>query len=58
MCSIINSRLNNQQGAVMVLVLILLLVLTVFATAAYEVAINNQKMLIAAAGSDAAPVQR
>ncbi len=54
MCSIINSRLNNQQGAVMVLVLILLLVLTVFATAAYEVAINNQKMLIAAAGSDAA----
>ena len=34
MCSIINSRLNNQQGAVMVLVLILLLVLTVFATAA------------------------
>jgi hypothetical protein len=54
MCNKMKSRLNNQQGAVLVMVLILMAVLTVFATAAYEVAANNQQMLAAAAGSDTA----
>lgn len=50
----IKVRLHNQQGSVLVLVLILMTVLAIFATAAYEVATNNQHMLAVASASDSA----